>query len=112
MAFSHFNKFKHKPREEGEITRVKLPRGKEILGVIEQRLGQGKMMVKCFDGHSRVCRVPGRLKRRLWLRESDVVLVEPWEYEPNEKGDVLFKYSKAEEQWLKKKGFIKITEEF
>ena len=70
------------------------------------------MMVKCFDGHSRVCRVPGRLKRRLWLRESDVVLVEPWEYEPNEKGDVLFKYSKAEEQWLKKKGFIKITEEF
>jgi len=112
MAFGHFNKFKHQQTEEGEITRVRLPRGKEVLGVIEQRLGQGKMMVKCFDGHSRVCRVPGRLKRRLWLRESDVVLVEPWEYEPNEKGDVLFKYSKAEEQWLKKKGFIKITEEF
>jgi translation initiation factor 1A len=104
----------HKPEErgEGEIFRVKLPRGKEILGVIEQRLGQGKMRVKCFDGNSRVCRVPGRLKRKMWLREGDVVLIEPWEYEAKEKGDVLFKYSKSEEQWLRRKGFIKITEEF
>jgi len=104
----------HKPeeRQEGEIFRVKLPRGKEVLGLIEQRLGQGKMLVKCFDGNSRVCRVPGRLKRKMWLREGDVVLVEPWEYEVKEKGDVIFKYSKAEEQWLRRKGFIKITEEF
>ena len=33
-----------------KITRVKLPRGEEVLGIIEQRLGGNKMMVNCLDG--------------------------------------------------------------
>ena len=97
---------------QGEVLRVKLPRGKEVLGIIEQRLGSSRMMVKCFDGHSRVCRVPGRFKRRLWLREGNIVLVEPWEFQSKEKGDVLSNYSKAAIAWLKKRGYIKIESEF
>jgi translation initiation factor 1A len=95
-----------------EVLRVRLPRGKEVLGILEQRLGASRMLVKCFDGHSRTCRVPGRMKRRLWLREGDIVLVEPWEYQSEEKGDVIYKYSKAAVEWLKKKGYIKIESEF
>jgi translation initiation factor 1A len=94
------------------IIRVRLPRGKEVLGILEQRLGASRMMVKCFDGKSRVCRVPGRFKRRLWLREGDIVLVEPWQYESDKKGDVIYKYSKAAVEWLKKRGYVKIEEEF
>ena len=97
---------------ETEMQRVRLPRGKEVLGVLEQRLGASRMLVKCFDGFRRVCRIPGKLKRKLWLRESDVVLVEPWQYQEKEKGDILFKYSKAAVECLRKHGFIKITEEF
>jgi translation initiation factor 1A len=99
-------------QQPGEVLRVKLPRGKEVMGIIEQRLGSSRMMVKCFDGHSRVCRVPGRFKRRLWLREGNIVLVEPWEYQSEEKGDVIYNYSKAAIAWLKKKGYIKIESEF
>lgn len=52
-----------KPVQTEEIVvRVKLPRGEEVLGIIEQRLGGNKMMVNCLDGKSRICRVPGRLK--------------------------------------------------
>jgi translation initiation factor 1A len=99
--------------KEGQmIGRVKLPRGKEVLGRLEQRLGASRMSIKCFDGKTRICRVPGRLKRRLWLREGDIVIVEPWEHQPDEKGDVLYKYSKAAVEWLRQKGFIKIEEEF
>lgn len=94
------------------VLRVRPPRGKEVLGIIEQRLGASRMLVKCFDGHSRTCRVPGRLKRGLWLREGDVVIVEPWDLHMNEKGDVIHKYTKAEEEWLRRKGFIKIEEGF
>jgi translation initiation factor 1A len=103
-------------QEEGQqgmpIQRVRLPRGKEVLGVLEQRLGASRMMVKCFDGKTRTCRVPGRMKRKLWLREGDVVLVEPWEHQGDEKGDVIFKYTPTAADWLKRKGFIKIEEEF
>ena len=93
--------------EEEKVGRVKLPRGEEVLGIIEQRLGGNKMMVKCLDGKSRNCRVPGRLKRKLWLRPNDVVLIEPWELDKN-KGDVIFKYRDNQIEWLKKNGYLKI----
>jgi len=99
-----------KSGEEEKVGRVKLPRGEEVLGIIEQRLGGNKMMVKCLDGKSRNCRVPGRLKRKLWLRPNDVVLIEPWELDKN-KGDVIFKYRDNQIEWLKKNGYLKIEKD-
>jgi len=103
---------REEPVPEGVVQRVRLPRGKEVLGVLEQRLGASRMTVKCFDGKTRTCRVPGRFKRKLWLREGDIVLVEPWEHQADERGDVIFKYNPTAADWLKRKGFIKIEEEF
>lgn len=94
-----------------EFVRVKLPRGREIIGVIEQRVGGARMIVKCVDGKARNCRVPGRLKRELWLREGDVVIIEPWEFD-NEKGDILFKYNPTQIDWLRRKGYLKAVDEF
>jgi len=102
---------KHHSNEttEPQFIRVKLPRGKEVIGIIEQRLGGNRMLISCSDGVSRNCRVPGRLKRALWLRPADVVIVEPWEHD-NTKGDVLFKYNPTSIQWLKDKGYLKKEE--
>lgn len=90
--------------ETGKI-RVKLPKGEEVLGIIEDRLGGNKMSIYCLDGKTRICRVPGRLRRKLWLRRNDVVIVEPWELDKN-KGDVIFKYRPNQIQWLKQKGYL------
>lgn len=92
--------------EQQFISRAPLPRGEEVIGVIEQRLGGNKMLVNCLDGKTRNCRVPGRLKRKLWLRPGDVVIVEPWELDKN-KGDVILKYKPNQIEWLKKKGYLK-----
>ncbi len=92
--------------EEFQKIRVKLPRGKEVIGIIEQRLGGNKMSVNCIDGKIRNCRVPGRLKRALWLRPGDIVIIEPWEFD-SEKGDVIFKYTPTAIQWLKNRGYLK-----
>jgi len=94
-------------QEQEEIQRVKLPRGKQVIGILDQRLGASRMRVRCFDGKTRICRIPGRLKRKLWIREGDVVLVEPWELGGDDKGDVIFKYRHSKIQWLKNKGYIK-----
>lgn len=95
--------------ENQQKIRVRLPRNKEIIGVVEQRLGGNKMMVACLDGKSRNCRVPGRLKRALWLREHDVVLIEPWEFDVD-KGDVIFKYRDTQINWLRRNGYLKNEE--
>ncbi len=117
MAFSKF-KDKNKKNNptypsqtegtEGPM-RVKLPRGREVLGILDQRVGASRIVIRCLDGKSRNCRVPGRLRRKLWLREGDVVIVEPWEFD-NEKGDVLFKYNPTQISWLRKKGYLKDIE--
>ena len=96
---------------EEEIRRVKLPRGRETLGVLEQRLGASRIRVRCLDGKTRICRIPGRLKRKLWVREGDIVLVEPWEYGGDEKGDVIFKYKPIQVSFLKNKGYLDKLEE-
>lgn len=95
--------------EEVKIARAKIPRGEEVIGVIEERLGGNKMKVKCLDGKTRNSRVPGRLKRKLWLRPGDIVLVEPWELDKS-KGDVIFKYPSNQIEWLKRNGYLKIEE--
>ena len=97
------------PQEE--IVRVKTPRGNQVFGTIEQRLGGSKMRVRCLDGKNRLCRVPGRMKRRLWVREGDTVLVEPWELGGDEKGNIIYKYRPNQVQWLKKRGLIKEIED-
>ena len=97
---------------EAEIRHAKLPRGDQAFGIVDQRLGGTRMNVRCLDGKKRLCRIPGRLKRRLWVREGDVVLVEPWELKGDSRGDILYKYTRAQHQWLNKKGYLKGLQEF
>ncbi len=94
-------------RNPNEEFRVRTPRGREVLGIVELRLGYGKSRIRCTDGKTRICRVPGSLKRHLWVRPSDVVLVEPWEIEGDRKGDIVHSYTKAQVDWLTRNGFLK-----
>ena len=89
-----------------EISRVKLPRGNQTLGLLDQRLGGSRCRVRCLDGLTRVCRIPGRLKRTLWVRDGDIILIEPWEFGGDEKGDIIFKYKVNQVAYLKKKGYL------
>ncbi|MBI4983768.1 translation initiation factor eIF-1A [Candidatus Woesearchaeota archaeon] len=100
------------PNEEEQVIRVRIPQGKEVLGIVQQRLGGSRMRVLCLDGKERICRIPGRLRRALWVRENDVVIIAPWDLGGEDKGDVVHKYrSKAEVEFLKKKGYLKNLEE-
>ena len=122
MSDNEFGDFKVKqdpnsPSTEQEpgpgLGRVRTPKENEILGKVEQRAGGNRMIVACFDGKTRNCRIPGRLRRRLWVRQGYIVLVQPWEFEGDKKGDIIYSYKPAAVQWLEKRGFLKgIKEEF
>ncbi len=93
---------------EEEIARMPLPKEDEVLGVVEERLGGNKVRVKCQDGKLRICRIPGKYRTKLWLRVGDIVLVKPWEIQGDERGDVIFSYSRAQVEWLRKKGILNL----
>lgn len=90
-----------------ETIRVRTPKGKEIIGTVEEALGASRFKVFCLDDKERVCRIPGKFRKIIFVRQGDFVLVEPWDIEPNEKGDIIFRYKPSHVHWLRKKGFIK-----
>ena len=101
-----FNKNKNKSTSEEILGRVRTPKGREVVGILEQRVGGSRSKVRCMDGKTRICRIPGRLKRHLWVREGDTILVEPWEFGGDGKGDVIFKYRPIQVKWLQRNGFL------
>jgi translation initiation factor 1A len=97
---------------EGEVQRLRLPRDREVIGILDQRVGGSRMKVRCMDGKVRLCRIPGKLKRKLWTREGDVLLIEPWEFGGDEKGDVVYKYKPNQVPALKQKGVLNMSDDF
>ena len=93
---------------EEQPFRVRMPRGREVLGVIESMLGVNKIRVRCQDNKVRIVRIPGRLRKRIWMKENDIVLVEPWTIQSDKSGDVIWKYSPTEASWLRRKGILKL----
>jgi translation initiation factor 1A len=88
-----------------EQHRLMLPRNGEMLGVITKSLGATNFVVFCSDKNERTCSIPGRLKRKFWIKEGDTVLVKPWVVQSNERGDIIWRYSIMDKSLLKQKGF-------
>jgi len=97
-------------QEEVEISRIRLPRAPEVLGTVTMMVGGDKMKVQCEDGRERLCRIPGKMRKRMWVRMNDLVLVEPWSVQGDERGDLAFKYTPTQANWLRRKGYAKSAE--
>ena len=100
-----FIRDRDRPLEPGQPIRVRLPRGEEMLGEIDQILGASRFKIACKDGKTRLCRIPGKFRRRIKVRAGDIVIVKPWQVEGDEKGDIVWIYNKTQMNWLRKKGY-------
>jgi translation initiation factor 1A len=89
------------------IVRVRLPRRGQLLGEVEQLLGDRRMSIRCTDGNTRLCRIPGKIRKRIWIKEGNIVLVEPWEVQTKERGDILWRYTNQQAEWLRRHGHLK-----
>lgn len=86
-------------------TRARLPREKQFIGIVLERLGGKRMSIKTTDKKIRNCRVPGKFKRKFWLRPGNIVIIQPWP-DDDEKGDVVYQYQQNEITQLRKRGLI------
>ncbi len=98
--------------EEQEIKRVRTPSGDEVLGIVLRKVGGGKYKVYCTDGNERICRIPGSKKRGLWVKRDSVVLVDPWDIQGDEKGDIVESFSQAQQDWLEDRDYLDEIKEF
>ena len=86
-------------------TSTKMPGAGERIGKVIRIAGATKFLVKCSDNNERLCSIPGRLRRRFWIKEGDLVIVKPWVVQSNEKADIIWRYSLGDKERLKAKGY-------
>ena len=86
-----------------------MPNRYDILGVVDKNFGYTRMRVICQDGHKRMCRIRGKMKKRNWVREGDIVLISPWDFEYEAKGDIIFRYTQNQARYLREAGLLKIS---
>jgi translation initiation factor 1A len=84
---------------------LRMPDDDEVFAVVTNMLGANRVKVRCMDGNERTARIPGRMQKRVWIREDDVVLVEPWDWQ-DEKADITWRYEKQEADQLREEGHI------
>ena len=97
---------------EEDITRVRLPKNGEVIGFVSSKIGGRHFKVFCSDGKERICRIPGSKKRSMWINQDDFVIVKKWEVQGDERGDIIWKYRKAQVSWLKNNGHLDTLKEF
>ncbi len=91
----------------GDKIRVPLPneRINEMFAIADQILGGRRVRVVCADGETRLARIPGKMRRRQWVREGDLIVVQPWDFQDS-KADVKKRYSKTQSLYLSRKGVL------
>ncbi len=92
---------------EEDSSRVRLPNIKdaEMFGVADQLLGASRIKVMCEDGVSRMGRIPGKIRKRMWIREGDLLIVSVWDFQPD-KCDIRFRYTKTQASNLSRRNKI------
>ncbi len=96
----------HEETDEEQLRRLRLPIEREILGTVEQMLGASRMLVRCKDEKLRTARIPGKMRRRIWVREGDIVIVKPWEVQGDQKADIVWRYTKPQVARLIQQGML------
>ncbi len=90
--------------EIGRLPLPRRPRG-EIFGVANQLLGAARIRVMCEDGSSRMGRITGKMKKKMWIREGDLLIVRPWGFQEG-KADILFRYSRTQATYLSRRNLL------
>eukprot|EP00414_Alexandrium_minutum_P007027 CAMPEP_0113819932 /NCGR_PEP_ID=MMETSP0328-20130328/986_1 /TAXON_ID=39455 /ORGANISM="Alexandrium minutum" /LENGTH=142 /DNA_ID=CAMNT_0000787865 /DNA_START=108 /DNA_END=536 /DNA_ORIENTATION=+ /assembly_acc=CAM_ASM_000350 len=94
-------------RAKGDATKAKkeleFKEDGQEYGQVMRMLGNGRCEVQCFDGTKRLCHIRGKMRKKVWVNQGDIVLVSLRDFQ-DEKGDIIVKYTSDEARNLKTYG--------
>jgi len=76
-----------------------------MLAIASKLNGALHIEVVCEDGVSRMGRIKGKHKKRMWVKEGDLLIVKPWDFQ-QEKADILYRYYPTQVNAMRRKGYI------
>jgi len=90
-----------------EVIRVKLPqkRNRELFGSAKLMMGANHIRIRCFDGVIRLVRIKGKIKKKVWIREGDILIVISWNFQ-DKKCDIVYQYAGPQVEWLRRTNYL------
>ncbi|RKP22901.1 hypothetical protein SYNPS1DRAFT_25169, partial [Syncephalis pseudoplumigaleata] len=70
---------------------------------VMKMLGNGRLEAQCFDGEKRLAHIRGKLRKKVWINQGDIILLSLREFQDG-KADVIMKYNADEARALQKAG--------
>ncbi|MHA1618883.1 MAG: translation initiation factor IF-1A [Promethearchaeota archaeon] len=107
---------KNRRRNQSEVAkRPRIPnyRNDEILGVCTEILGGEHMIIIGEDNVAYLGLIRGKIKKRMWVRVGDVVLIMPWvgmsKPRPGKKpkAHIIWRYTRTQTVWLQNHRYLK-----
>ena len=96
---------KRKVLTESDPNEMVMPDQVQLFGRVIKLVGGDNIIVKCTDGKVRTCRIRGKIKRRMWIRDNDLVLVAPWDFQ-SDRADIIWRYISAHAEKIKQDGHL------
>ncbi len=92
---------------EDEVIRVRLPKksNNEQFAIAELMMGANHIRVRCSDGITRLGRIKGKMKKRAWIREGDIIIIVPWSFQ-DDKCDITYRYTPPQRDWLRRNNYL------
>ena len=75
---------------------------------VTKMLGNGYVEAMCFDGERRIAHIRGKMRKKVWITQGDIVLLSLREFQDN-KADIILKYNADEARSLKAYGELPET---
>ena len=97
---------KKKPQSNYTTKKTKLPYKNEQFAIVMEMSGGSRLKALCEDGNTRMVRIGGKLKRRMWTRVNDLVLIQPWPIQTDQKADLVHRYLPTERNWVLRRDII------
>lgn len=94
--------------EQELFSKLRLPNKneREMFALAIQLMGATQIKALCEDGKERMCRIPGKLRKRVWIKQNDILIIRLWEWQPD-RADIVWRFWGTQAEHLKRRGLLK-----
>ena len=82
------------------IKRARTRKHGQLYAVVREMSGGSRMVAYCEDGLTRMIRIGGKHKRRMWCRIDDLIIIQPWVVQEDKKADLIYRHLPAQRNWM------------
>ena len=94
-------------KEQQLIAKIRYPRRDELemFAIATQLMGTDQVKTIAEDGIERQARIPGKMRKKVWIRQGDLLIIRLWDFQPI-KADIVWRFLGTQAEHIRRKGLL------